>query len=149
MPQNVEDSEEEAEEGSTSNIKNDPQFSLKALKKVDSEVGIISPYYPDDGEVVPQFVPALKDDEKNSDLIRVKSKKRWIDGITALWGKKKRGGSNRRRLWIRGNNRNHGNGSSEDERIKRRYVLMTPHQYHALKGKSTPGCLTNTIHSAS
>ena len=131
MPQNVEDSEEEAEEGSTSSIKNDPQFSLKALKKVDSEVGI-SPYS-DDGEV-PQFVP-LKDDEKNSDLIRVKSKKRWIDGITALWGKKKRGGSNRRRLWTRGN-RNHGNGSEDEER-KRRYVLMTPHQYHALKGKST------------
>ena len=53
-----------------------------------------------------------------------------------MWGKKKRGGgSNHRRLWARGN-RNRGNGN-EDERTKRRYVLMTPHQYHALKGKST------------
>ena len=134
VPQKVEDSEE-AEEGKS--IKNDPQFSLKALKKVDSEVDISPPTsYSDDGEeVIPQFVPASNDDdEKNSDLIRVKSKKRWIDGITYMWGKKKRGGSNHRRLWARGN-RNRGNGN-EDERTKRRYVLMTPHQYHALKGKS-------------
>ena len=140
---------EEAEVEDQGKIKNDPQFSSSSLnaplKKVDSVFGLrpAASYEDDsdvvtdtslvDGEEIPQFVP--DGDEKNSDLIRVKSKKRWIDGITALWGKKKRdGGSNQRKLWTRGNRNNNGNGS-EDERIKRRYVLMTPHQYHALKGE--------------
>ena len=151
-PDEEDENSEEAEVEDQGKIKNDPQFSSSSLnaplKKVDSVFGLRpaasyeddSDVVPDtslvDGEEIPQFVPSSNDgNEKNSDLIRVKSKKRWIDGITALWGKKKRGASsNQRKLWTRGNRNINGNGS-EDERIKRRYVLMTPHQYHALKGE--------------
>ena len=163
-PDEEDEKSEEAEVEDQGKIKNDPQFSSSSLnaplKKVDSVFGLRpaasyeddSDVVPDtslvDGEEIPQFVPSSNDgNENNSDLIRVKSKKRWIDGITALWGKKKRGASSiQRKLWTRGNRNINGNGS-EDERIKRRYVLMTPHQYHALKGELIGPPIIPQLHS--